>query len=225
MADNIKDILLVVFFLLNIVLAVLFFKGRQERSELMDIQLEQNAIIEYTENKYGEEVASKKAIVASLKILKQTHKQQLDSLRRRFELKVRNLEAALSAQVTTTGTDTVTVVHTDTVIQEVTKPMTTFNYADKWLELSGKIIDDNLTLNWRYYEDLDFVVHKKKGGLFKQREYLVSAISNNPNSEVTGLSYMRVAKPKTRFGIGIYTGYGTRGVDVGIGVYYSLYNF
>ena len=228
---NIKRLyaIIAVIFALMVFMCVLLVKEKTRGRQLYAMHLSDAERIAYYKNKYNEEVATRRAVEADLNLLKKTHGQQLDSVADRFNIRIRNLQTALNAAIVSGGHQVVEVVTTDTVIQEVKVPVNSFKYKDKWISISGKIYNNNATIDWEYYDEIQFILHYKRQNMFKRKELYVSAVSTNPHARIVGLESMRVTNTKTRFGIGLMAGYGVSDTGlspfIGAGVYYSIINF
>ena len=128
------------------------------------------------------------------------------------------------------GINHTTVVVTDTLLQSDTLYIPVyqkqFNYTDKWITIDGSILDSEVKLNWETRDHLEFILHRKRQGWFKPKLLYIDGKSQNPNTTITNLSNVQIGKERRkRFGIGPYIGYGTRGVDIGIGIHYSFIRF
>lgn len=217
---------LVVFLLVVAGLIYSNYRKEQKIGELGSVIDAKNAKIAYYVNKLGEEVASKVVAEASLETLKITHKEELESITKRFNIKLRNLAAAATIETVTTDTVYVTKVVQDSV----QNPVTTYSYEDNWIsfELRDSEIGDPV-FTWTAYDKIDIAASWKRRGLFKSKELYVDVVSSNPHVRVTGLNSLRVTNKKTPFGISFVAGYGIAGNGlspfIGVGASYTIIRF
>lgn len=106
-----------------------------------------------------------------------------------------------------------------------------FTYADKWLYLRGKVVDDALELDYRITDSIQLVTYTKRKWFLGRRETFVSGFSLNPKTRLEGLQQVKLTesiKPK-KWAIGLQAGYGFNGAGlspyVGIGVTRTLIRF
>jgi len=195
---------------------------------------EKNGELERTENKLGQEKVSRLVAEADREIIKKSYEAEIKEVREKLGVKIRNLEGIVKAQTVNSGSATVRVdtvyvlnqvrdsVH-DSVQQLVYYD---FEYADNWLNLSGRLYNHSVDLTWDVVDHLTFAFERKPTGLFKPKELIIHATSDNPNTHYTNLMSVKVGVEKRKpFGIGPYIGVGPGGLQVGIGIQYSFIRF
>lgn len=225
--DRDIKILLAAFLLVVGALLYVVIKKESQINGLTSVINEKTAKIEYYENKLGETVASKVVAEADLQTLKESYADAMDSIKQRFNVKLRNVVAAASIKVTVR--DTLVVDKTDTLMVEGQR-VRQYNYSDKWVafQLNDPLVSPP-TLYFEYFEQYDIVAHRKSRGLFKRKELYVDVVTASPYASVTGIRSFKVEKDKSRWGIGFSAGYGISNSGLspylGIGATYTLLRF
>lgn len=109
------------------------------------------------------------------------------------EIKWKNLEVILRAQLKAKGEGTTTV--TDTMIVEKTDTIrySMFNYIDKHISFDGKIENKKLSFNYEYKIGIDFLLEPKR------KSTVVNVILDDPGATITTATSISVKHKKTFF--------------------------
>jgi hypothetical protein len=194
---------------------------------LESIIAEKEDTIRTYKNKLGNEVASKRAAEASISVIKESYKKEIEDINKNFNVKIKNLEAYIEAETTSGGTivteirDTVVV---DTLYREYGYKR--FTYRDEWISLNGLIAEGKVKIDWLAKDELKIIFYEKSNGFFGKKTLYVDATSLNPYTKIDNLKGIKVGERRVkRFGVGPYIGYGTKGLDFGLAVHYSVIKF
>ena len=138
---------------------------------------------------------------------------------------LRNLNSATTVATATSGT--VEVVVRDTVYVDAPEGAKVFNFEDPYLYLDGELstISNKLSITYRITNNIRLIEYRKKSGFLGfKKETVVEAISDNPNTTITGLTELKIKPTHKRIGLVLYAGYGVSkdglGPNIGIGIGY-----
>jgi len=158
------------------------------------------------------------------------YKSLLADMQQKLNLKEKQIQQLTAASSLTEG-QVITKVDTVHVYGDTGHFENHFTYADRWLYLRGKIIDDQLELDYRITDSIQLVSFTKRKWFLGKRESYVSGFSLNPKTTLQGLQQVKLngsIEPK-KWGIGIQAGYGITGAGlspyVGIGITRTLIRF
>jgi hypothetical protein len=204
------------------------YKLNSDLTTSQSIITEKEAIITYTTNKLGEEIATKNAVVGSLKAINAGYEKDIKALKSQLGIKSKELQSftKISTETKGSGTSTINFQALDSLTTSL-NPCPSLNGAvsirTKWFD-EDVIIEGN-AFNYQYSsrDSLTFSSYQRK------RKVYITGISENPDSHITGITNVSVHDIKNkRFGIGpslqvIYLN-GFKVVP-GIGVQYNIIKF
>jgi hypothetical protein len=232
MLSNVKKY---AFYVILIFLIVVLWFMYEQNKDLKSQSAQKDAILQerqaeifYRRNKEGEIIASKLAVEASMKNIKEYYREETEKIVRDFDIKLKNTQSFLSAQIATSNKGHTTL--RDTVYYpiglDVPRVGRTFSIRERYMVFDGVIFDDGLDYSYTYYDTLSFVTHWKRDKFFAPKRLYVDGKSENPNSSIEGIRNISVNNFKRpRFSIGPYVGYGTTGINIGVGLQYSVISF
>lgn len=110
--------------------------------------------------------------------------------------------------------DTVFLSKTDTVFGK------RFSYQDSWTDLTGLIVNDSVSLDYKTHAELRLYTHWQSNGLFKGKTLIAKTATDNPHLVVTSARNIvvpykakwhqkrgvRIASAIVMFGLGTYLG-------------------
>lgn len=217
---------------LNIILIWLLFNTTNKVEELQDLNKSINDTLIITKTNHGilkAKIASIETDKYSTFLKYKTNNNDIKSLQK----KVKEMKNYLKKRGSVTQLKT--VIKTDTVVKTKiiyvkndTLPTFRNTFSDKWLSISTITNKDDQKLDLKVkFEPTITIGTESTGflGLGKEKPF-VQFETDNPYIEVNSLRNYNV-KPKRikRFSVGPYIGYGTKGLNIGIGLQYGLLKF
>lgn len=173
--------------------------------------------IKYYEDELGRSRAEVTTLNTTLEALKQARMSLLDSVRANFDVELDRLR-----NITTTGlirTERIEIPVYDTLVRvdTVESQAQAFRYNSKWLDMSGRLLDDQLSLSYTAYDSLSIVQERLRTGIKTQ------ILSHNPNTRLRGVTSFEIEKKDRRFGLSVFAGPavtldGLTPLAVGVGV-------
>lgn len=173
--------------------------------------------IKYYEDELGRSRAEVTTLNTTLEALKQARMSLLDSVRANFDVEIDRLR-----NITTTGlirTERIEIPVYDTLVRvdTVESQAQAFRYNSKWLDMSGRLLDDQLSLSYTAYDSLSIVQERLRTGIKTQ------ILSHNPNTRLRGVTSFEIEKKDRRFGLSVFAGPavtldGLTPLAVGVGV-------
>lgn len=213
-----------------LVVLCLFLFGRSERYRNQSVALdevltEKEADIQALKTWNGHLRYEKEEAVIDKQTAKEHYKAELDSIERWHQVKLKSMERALAIAQKTTGSGTV-LVDTVTIYvdSDVTQPQggLKFGVQEDFFTFDG-LIDHSGSLRYSYtiFDSLSIVNHRKRVGLFRTPENVVSVYNKNPKTTITGITSLTIKEkpPRWVLGVGGGAGYGPGGLGGQIGVY------
>lgn len=142
----------------------------------------------YYKDKSGEEVAYNKALKLSESELRDSVKSMLE------DIGVKKPDVIIRTK-TVLRIDTVNVRFTDTLpCSDFIMP---FVVDSPYYKINGEISKEKLLFKeLSFNNDQDIVVGMRKGGMFRNKEYVVTVKNSNPYMNVNGLSSLRIENKK-----------------------------
>ena len=184
-----------------------------------------NYTIKYSKDVNGNTHAEKQVAEADIKSLHDVYGNTIDSLTKLLKIKDKQLQSYTGISTKDTGTVKLRVdtIYTDSISQY------NFNYKDKWLTINGYLNQDS-HLDYTINDSLGITVYNKKQGLFKSPVTIINVYSLNPREKINGITNFQIlTKTPSRFGLGLYAGYGWNGTQLtpsaGISLTYTLIRF
>ena len=183
-------------------------------------------------NKYGDNEAEIRAFTTTKTEYFKNLKTK-DRLINRLKKELKNIgepESIIIHEVKTVYRDTgrVKVKYVKGRDKEIDYPLV-MNKKDNWVDLRVTLNKENV--DWDLEIDNSFTYSlETKDNIFKAREYIVNAISNNPYTKTEGLRSLTIRESKKRFHFGIYSGLGYSidnrelSPSIGVGFTYSLFS-
>jgi hypothetical protein len=208
-----------------VLVSFLFFRScenaQSDRRQLHTLLNATEQEIEYWKDANGTNKARAITYASEIQILRK-HYTVLDSLK----LEVKGLKKNLSNLESSIQASTVTERHSIETRLIPDSAGHKFAYKDNWLEIKGTVATDKLMIDKLISRDsLSFVSYYRSKGFFKRPELTIEATSYNPHSRFTGVRQFKVEEPAKRFSVGPYLGVGVNGVQIGVGVQYSVLRF
>lgn len=193
---------------------------RQAYEDLINLKNQQ---IEVWKDKEGKSRARAKVAIATAEAAKAVYPELLEE-NKNLKKDLSNLETALLVATNTSGS--FTTVLTDTVYQTKTDTVfaKTFTYSDKWSKFHGKVLPNDITIDYEVRDSLTFTSYYKGQNFFRKGELVIEGVSHNPKTSITGLQNIKIVKPRKRnISIGPTFNYGINGTggftwNIGIGV-------
>lgn len=181
-----------------------------------------NDSVKYYKNKYGQEIAYKKALRGENSTLQVLLSKQIDSTEQLKKLveKFKNVDAA--GNITT-----ITRIDTIHVPYEVPLPYVferEWEKSEKFYFVSGRSTHFGNTIDkLEVPVPISFAIGDKKIGLFKS-EYRFEATSENPYTTITGLDGYTHKSSESILSVGLQAGYGmtSRGLGAYVGAGFNF---
>ena len=175
----------------------------------------------FYETKYGQEVASKRAIQISSRSLKKRLIEKNDSLKEVIR-SFKTLHTATQI-VTRTKIDTITITYTDTIPFVFTRD---FSVTDKFYFIGGTSNHTGVVIDSLVVPNKISIFTGIKKVSWGKEEIVTDVVHSNPYVKTTKLSTYNTRRIK-RFGLGGFVGYDliNNKPSIGIGLTYNVIQF
>lgn len=174
----------------------------------------QKAKVKLWRDKQGRARAELKTLELELSSVKGVYEAELQALKKDFDFKTKQLDNV--TKVSTTTTETVYLTQIDTVYYPH------YIYTDRWAHIDLKLKADQPELTYTIKDSVSFVQHYKRESLIGKKVLFIDGVSHNPNTQITGLSNLKVKQSPSNISLGLQLGYYPGMVYFGIGVNYAV---
>lgn len=223
----------IVYFILILLMGYTYnlYRNSQElKSIVLNKGIENKALVVKWVDSNNKSRARVKVVEANKETAKIAYGKELAALEVEIKgLKIRNLRSSGSVQTVTEGRVEVQLVR-DTIFVTGDPDTRHFTFEDPYLYLEGELstIADRMSLTYRITNSIKLVEYRKKSGFLGiKKEVVVEAISENPNTTITGLTSLKINPTRKRVGLVLYAGLGmnSKGFSpqIGIGVGYRIF--
>lgn len=225
-----NKIILILSCILNIGLLYILFDNANKHKEQISLNMAINdsLIINKLDNGV---LKAKIAVIETEKY--ETFLKYKDSNKEVKELQKKVAEMRKYLKKLGSVTQVKTVIKVDTIINtkivnNAVLPTFKNTLKNRWIDMSTITNKEQQSLNLKVFFDPIITIGVEPTGFLKlgKGKTFVQFESDNPYLEVKSLKSYNVAQPRNkRFSIGPYIGYGTKGLDIGIGIQYGLIKF
>lgn len=225
---NWKNISLIVLVFFCILITTLLFQSKEKHRTSLENYSIQEHELEEKENKIGMLVFKNKSYIATNEEMRKAIWIKDDSLKAMIKENKR-VSAALvistQTNVRNLKTELKTHEYKDT-ISNTTQRVSVFKFLEKDMEISGRIINDNIYIDSLDYETkLRVVLGETKRSWFKYH-MTASVSSSNKNTRITGILSQTKSYPVKRLGLAAHTGIDFKGnINASIGLSYIFWFF
>ncbi len=253
MKNKTNAILLVIIFLLGAGL-IWIVKNSLEKSDTIDTvqnNLEaQRSETKFYKDKFGNWRGKALAAEGTIEQIAITHQQEIDSIEKYFDIKIKNLSSSGSIGTQTEIDVSIPlepIVQTGNIMPisggngennsnidergNILPNSRPFNLSTKWYNIFGAIYPNDIKLTINVFDSISIVSYWERERFWKPSKLKTEAISYNPYTKVTFVSSMDVdrnRKPKWVVAPVIAYGVGAEfkpQLFIGVGVGYKLFEF
>jgi len=228
MVNNSKNIVIIVLCLIIAFLAVYYFREIKDNSRLTENATINQSELNSYKTKNGMLVFKNKSYIATNEEMRKAIWIKDDSLKAMIKENKR-VSAALvistQTNVRNLKTELKTHEYKDT-ISNTTKRVSVFKFLEKDMEISGRIINNDIYIDSLDYETkLRVVLGETKRSWFKYH-MTASVSSSNENTRITGILSQTKVYPIKRLGLAAHTGVDFKGnINASIGLSYIFWFF
>ena len=218
-----------------ILLLINIYYLHSNRVDLMDKHRTEKLIlqnnVEVCKDKYNQNRIETEIITTNTKTLIDVYENELNKLRKDFDVIDKNFKNLKNITVTTTNTSDKLAIKTSEL-----NGYQTFYYNDDWTNISGKFNNGKLELKYSIDNKFTYVSFFKQKKLLNlipvgRRRLYIQAMSSNPKTSINNLKTIDITPDKRKFrlslqpqmgygftqhGFGFYTG-------VGLGIKFNNY--
>lgn len=222
-----RYLIVIGFSIIGWILAAVFMAAnstnRQNFNDISSINRELQDSIRIYKNKNNQLVSEKAAVEAELGLLKDTYADEFRQIKEQLRIQQKDVRGIFKAITESTGSGTGSV---DTVYVPGDGPTSLkVNDTTQWFSISGVVTPTSFNYTYTVWDDITLVP------FYKGKDLYVRGTSKNPNTRITGLQGILVAKkerPKF-WGIGPSVQFGYYGdkwaVVPGVSIQYNLLRF
>lgn len=184
MKNNLVNITLIA---ASVIFAILYLskcnEAKEFRSDIQELSEYKDSAKYYKDKQTGQKIAYNKAL--ELSTATQSYLQDQNKVLAKQAQKYQKLASAAVVR-SNTSLDSVTITLHDTIPCEFS-PITFFE-EDKFYTISGRITSQSLFIdNVTMPNEQVITIGKKKGSIFKKKEYEVEVVNSNPYVSVQGI--------------------------------------
>lgn len=165
-------------------------------------------------DRQGRSRAKIQTLELELETVADVYESEIDSLKKDFDFRVRNLDNVTN--ISTSTSETVYLTQIDTVYYPH------YVYQDKWTYIELKFKTEQPELFYSIKDSVSFIQHYKRENLLGKKVLYIDGISHNPNTQITGMKNLRVNKSPNNFSLGLQLGYSPSGMYLGLGLNYAI---
>lgn len=184
----------------------------------------------YTTNKWGEEIAKRQSAELDGKTFKDLYDKDLSYIKSHLGVNKNDVQGIIKAAFQAHyegGSDSIRVDTITNTVSHTTETAYISSDSNKWISIYVNISPLRFKYRVITFDSIIFVPHLVSTGFLRPKQLFVSGENLNPNSRITGLSYVRVNNYHPKHFVvsaGIGTTYPFTPL-VYIGVGYKLFEF
>lgn len=165
-------------------------------------------------DKQGRSHAEIQTLELQIETVADVYESEIDSLKKDFDFRVRNLDNVTN--ISTSTSETVYLTQIDTVYYPH------YVYQDKWTYIELKFKTEQPELFYSIKDSVSFIQHYKRENLLGKKVLYIDGISHNPNTQITGMKNLKINKSPNNFSLGLQLGYAPSGMYLGLGLNYAI---